>query len=218
MSIPLLDSAVSWAYPVVWQVATLLAPVGGAALAIVLSTLTVRLALLPLSRAVARGDRARVALAPRIQELQHKHGKDPERLRGELAQLYTSAGGGPFAGCLPGLLQVPVFLVTYRLFTAPTIAGHANALLHSRFLGAELSTHLLGGAHPLVFLPLLAILAGLAWLSVRRAGNTGGLLRLLPFGTVLTAAVVPLSAVLYLVATTAWTATVEARLRRRAPG
>jgi YidC/Oxa1 family membrane protein insertase len=216
MSIPLLDTAVASVYPVVWQVATLLAPAGGAALAIVLSTLAIRLALLPLSLAVARGERARAVLAPRVQELQRKHGKDPQRLRTELAELYASAGASPFAGCLPGLLQVPFFIVTYRLFTAPSIAGHANALLNSRFLGVELSTHLLGGGHPLVFLPLLAIIAGLAWLTVHRAGGPSGVSRLLPFGTVLTAAVVPLAAVLYLVVSTAWTATVEAWLRRKA--
>src|SRR5438309_6449237 len=87
---------------------------------------------------------------------------------------------------------------------------HANALLHSHLLGVELSTRLLGAGNPLVFLPFLALLAGLAWLAVRRnrrlAGPDAprGVLALLPFGTVVTAAFVPLAGVLYLVTTTAW--------------
>ena len=209
MSVPLLDSAVSLAYPIV----TAIAGVGGAALAIVACTLALRALLIPLTLRVIRGERARAALAPHLAELNRKHRKDPERLRSELAGLYRSAGISPYAGFLPALLQAPFFLVTYRLFVSPTLAGHANALLHSRFLGAPLSAHLLGG--PVwVFLPLLATIAAFAWLAVRRAGARG-LAAALPFGTVLTAAFVPLAAVLYLATTTAWTGTVEVWLRRR---
>ena len=209
MSVPLLDSAVSLAYPIV----TAIAGVGGAALAIVACTLALRALLIPLTLRVIRGERARAALAPHLAELNRKHRKDPERLRSELAGLYRSAGVSPYAGFLPALLQAPFFLVTYRLFASPTLAGHPNALLHSRFLGASLSAHLLGG--PVwVFLPLLAMIAAFAWLAVRRAGARG-LAAGLPFGTVLTAAFVPLAAVLYLVTTTAWTGTVEVWLRRR---
>jgi len=209
MSVPLLDSAVSIAYPIVIA----LAGVGGAALAIVACTVALRALLIPLTLRVIRGELARAALAPQLEELNRAHRKDPERLRTELAQLYGSAGVSPYAGCLPALLQAPFFLVTYRLFASPTLAGHPNALLHSRLLGVPLSAHLLGG--PVwVFLPLLATIAAFAWLAVRRTGARG-LAAALPFGTVLTAAFVPLAAVLYLVTTTAWTGTVEVWLRRR---
>src|SRR5205814_10474415 len=115
MSVPLLDSAVSLAYPIV----TAIAGVGGAALAIVACTLALRALLIPLTLRVIRGERARAALAPRLAELNRKHRKDPERLRTELAGLYRSAGISPYAGFLPALLQAPFFLVTYRLFVSP---------------------------------------------------------------------------------------------------
>jgi YidC/Oxa1 family membrane protein insertase len=216
MSVPLLDDAVSFAYPIVFH----LAQATGPAAAIVLGTVAIRLLLLPLVLAAVRGERARAALAPRVAELRTRHARNPERLRAELAELYRETGTSPFAGCLPVLLQAPFFLVTYRLFASPTIGGQANALLHSKLFGVALSAHLLGGGFPLVFLPLLAALAGLAWLTVRRIRRLAGPdaprgpLALLPYGTVLTAAVVPLAAVLYLVTSTAWTAVENAVLRR----
>jgi YidC/Oxa1 family membrane protein insertase len=209
MSIPLLDDAVGVAYPI----AVTIAGLGGAALAIVVCTVALRTLLLPLTLASIRGERARASVAPGVQELQRKHAKDPARLRQELTALYREAGVSPYAGLFPAFLQAPFFLVIYRLFVSPTIGGQANALLHNTFLGVGLSAHLV--AAPLVFLPFLVILAILGWLTVRRNGIRG-LAAALPFGTVVAAAFVPLAAVLYLVASTAWTGTVEVWLRRRA--
>src|SRR5205809_8132669 len=111
MSFPPLDAAVSGVYPIVVQIAGAL---GGASIAIVVCTLLIRLALLPLSLVAARGERARAALAPQVQELRRKYAKDPQRLATELSGLYRSAGTSPFAGLLPNLLQAPFFLVAYR--------------------------------------------------------------------------------------------------------
>ena len=119
----------------------------------------------------------------------------------------------PFAGFLPLLAQAPFFLVTYRLFLSPTIAGTPNALLHAKLFGAMLSTHLLTGGHPLVFLPLLVLLAVLAWITRRRVRGQGGLAPWLPFTTMISATFLPLAAVLYLT-TTAWTVAENGLLRR----
>src|SRR5579859_2078443 len=101
MSVPLLDSAVSTAYPFV----SFIANIGGAALAIVVCTALLRALLLPFTFRVIRGERARAALAPQIQALQRKHGKDPRRFAEELTALHRQAGVSPYAGLLPGLLQ-----------------------------------------------------------------------------------------------------------------
>jgi YidC/Oxa1 family membrane protein insertase len=223
MSVPLLDDAVRIAYPIVWHVATALAPVGGAATAIALCTITLRALLLPLTLAAVRGERARARLAPRIRELRKRYAKQPDRLREELVRLHRGAGVSPLAGFLPLLLQAPFFMVTYRLFVSGSIGGRVNGLVHSRVFGAELSTRLLDGGHPLVFLPFLAALAGLAWLAVRRTRRLAGpdaprgVLALLPFGTLLTALLVPLAGVVYVVTTTAWTAAENILLRRGVP-
>jgi YidC/Oxa1 family membrane protein insertase len=211
MSVPPLDAAVATVYPFVIS----LAGFCGAALAIVVCTLALRALLLPLSFAAARGERARAALIPRLQELNRQYADDPARLRTELTALYATAGISPLAGLLPALAQAPAFLVTYRLFTAATVAGHPNALLHSTLFGTTLSAHLL--AAPWAFVPLLVVLATLGWLAVRRTGARG-LAAVLPFATMLTAVFVPLAGVVYLATSSAWTGTVEPWLRHRAAG
>ncbi len=190
----------------------------GVPVAIVVFTIVVRLLLHPLSRAAVRGERARAVLMPRIAELQKRHAKDPERLRREVAKL-QSDNGSLLVGCLPMLAQLPFFWVMYRLFSAGTITGHPNALLTGTLFGAPLGAHwpLLTGTP--VFLALAVLLAVVAWFSVRlqtRRTTTPApaLLRFLPYGTVVTAAFVPLAAGLYLLTTTAWTVAERALLYR----
>jgi YidC/Oxa1 family membrane protein insertase len=218
-----LSSAVDVAYSVVSALAFLTAPVGGTAAAIVLFTLAVRTVLLPLSIARVRGERRRAALLPKVYEIQRRYAKDPARVSAELAALYRSERTSPFAGCLPALAQVPFFVVTYRLFVSPSVAGHANRLLTDGLLGVPLGQHFLAGPHP-VFFVLFAVLGLLAWWFSRRMAVVDGgtrtapaitaIMKLMPYGTVLAAAAVPLAAGLYLATSTAWTALETALLPR----
>jgi YidC/Oxa1 family membrane protein insertase len=191
------------------------------ALAIVAFTLGVRLLLHPLARSAARGERARAALMPEIQALQAKHGRNRERLAEEMTKLQQESGASLFAGCLPMLLQLPFFMVMYRLFTTPAVGGEPNSLLGATLFGTPLGAHGLAGS-PLVFV-IAAGLAVVAWFSVRwqdrhrdpAAPVPGGkLLRFLPYGTVLATLVIPQAAGIYLLTTTAWTAAERALLRR----
>ncbi|MGW8779305.1 YidC/Oxa1 family membrane protein insertase [Streptomyces sp. NPDC055796] len=174
------------------------------AAAIVLFTVLVRLALHPLNRAAFRG-------------------------------------ATPIAGLLPVLLQLPVFFLMYRafsssgelldhrLFGAPLGAHWSDALGAGGFLGAQ----------GLVFLGLFAAIAAVAAWSAARGRRAaaeapvpvpvanvsaeqqaalrklGGVLPLLSFGTLITAALVPLAAGLYLVTTTAWSVAERAWLQHR---
>ncbi|GAA2090477.1 YidC/Oxa1 family membrane protein insertase [Streptomyces albiaxialis] len=205
-----------------------LAPLfGGAATAaaIVACTLAVRLALHPLARAAVRGERVRARLAPRVAELQRKHKNDPERLRREMGAVYKKEGVSPAAGCLPLLLQLPVFFAMYHLFTTD------DGLLGHTLLGAPLGgrwTDALGdggvfGAHGLVYVGLFVLTGAVAtWTYLRgrrlaaqsATGMTGPFryLSLLAFGTLITVAVVPLAAALYVVTSTTWTAVERAAL------
>lgn len=209
------------------------------AAAIVLFTLAVRAALHPLARAAARGEKARAALAPQIAALQRTHKGNPERLRKAMADLYAKTGASPLAGCLPTLLQLPVFFVMYHLFSTG-----GGALLDHTLLGAPLGGHWSkaladGGAfgpHGLVYLGLFALIAAVATWNFRWARaatpaapkpvagggsalpGLGGIAKVMPllsFGTLITVAVVPLAAGLYMVTTTTWTAAERAMLHRK---
>ncbi len=186
-------------------------------LAIVVFTLGVRLLLHPLARSAARGERARSVLLPEIRALREKHGGDRERLAAEMTKLQQESGTSLFVGCLPLLLQLPFFMVMYRLFTTATIGGEPNSLLGATLLGTPLGAHGLAGS-PLVFV-IAAGLAVVAWFSVRLQAAPaevpgGKLLRLLPYGTVLATLVVPQAAGIYLLTTTAWSVAERALLRR----
>ena len=72
-----------------------------AAAAIVLFTAAVRLLISPLSFRALRGQAAMARLAPRIQALRTRYGRQPERFGQELTALYRREGIGPFASVLP---------------------------------------------------------------------------------------------------------------------
>lgn len=210
----LLDVPVAGAYHLVMTLAGAIPP----ALTIVLFTVAVRLLLHPLTRAAVRGEQARAALAPDVRKLQRRYGKDRERLAREISALYRKSGTSMFAGCLPMLLQIPFFLVMFRLFSAETIGGAHNALLDHTLFGSPLGLRWLSAPGDPVFLGLFAALAVAAWCSARLIRRTGAEvpspLRLLPYGSVLGATVIPLAAGVYLLATTAFATAERAYLRR----
>jgi YidC/Oxa1 family membrane protein insertase len=216
------------------QLAGLLQPLfhgSATAAAIVVFTLCVRLAVHPLSRAAARGQKARTRLAPQVAELRRKHAKDPERLQRAVLELHAREKVSPLAGCLPSLLQAPAFLLMYHLFSGGGMTGHTllAAPLGGRWTDALGHGGLLGDAG-LVYLALFAIVAVVATYTYRRTkgqmtelgeGMAGGLgagmgkvMPLLSFATLITVAVVPLAAALYVVTSTVWTAAERAHLYR----
>ncbi|WP_416974943.1 YidC/Oxa1 family membrane protein insertase [Streptomyces sp. 4F14] len=212
-----------------------------AAAAIILLTALVRLLVHPLSRASARGQKARQALQPKIAELNKKHGKNPERLQKAVLELHAKEQVSPLAGCLPSLLQLPVFFALFSLFSRPTIGGEANSLLEHELLAAPLGkrwTDALGdgglfGPAGLVYLGLFALVAVVAWFGYRQSRRTmntsmpagaggevpglGAVTRVMPFMsffTLVSVAVVPLAAALYLVTSAAWGTAERALLYR----
>ncbi|WP_127794307.1 membrane protein insertase YidC [Agromyces sp. LHK192] len=147
-SFPPIAVVIDGAYGLLMGLAGLLEPLLGgaaAAAAIILVTLIVRAALIPTAVSMAKGEQTRARLAPKLQELQRKHAKNPERLQREMAKLYADEGTSPLAGCLPMLVQAPVVGVIYALFILPTINGHPNELLAETFLGVPLGSSLVGG-------------------------------------------------------------------------
>ncbi|AQZ67681.1 membrane protein [[Actinomadura] parvosata subsp. kistnae] len=197
---------------------------GSAALGIVLFTLAVRLLLLPLNVRQARTMKIRERLAPKLRELQKRHGRNPERLSREMNALYAKEGTSPFAGFLPMLAQLPFLWLMYQVATHPTaLVGHQlfGAPLGQQVAGVIANYGLVSGPF-LVFVLVIALVAVVAWLSARQmkiAEEQPELLkkimRLLPYGTVLATLVLPLAAALYLLVSTAWAVTERAALNRR---
>jgi YidC/Oxa1 family membrane protein insertase len=219
------------AYHLVSGLTGIFTPVLGAlaaAAAIVVFTMAVRLLLMPLSLRALRGQAVQARLAPHLQALRQRYGKQPERLQREMAALYKREGTSMFAGFAPLLLQWPFLSVMYLLFRSPQVGGTANALLTRDLFGVPLGMHWLSGAGAVsapgaVFLGVFALLAGLCWLSARlgrlmtaQAARPGLLARVLPYLTVVFAAFVPLAAGIYLLTSLAWSLAERAFYWRRA--
>jgi YidC/Oxa1 family membrane protein insertase len=163
------------AYHVVTTLAGALTPLTGGlavAVAIVVSTVAVRLLLLPFSYRALRGQVAQSRLAPQLQVLRQRHRRDPDRLTREMRAVYRAHGTSMFAGYLPLLLQWPLLSVMYLVFRSGTIDGAPSALLRHHLLAAQLGAHWLTAPGPLsgqgaVFAALFALLALTGYLAIR---------------------------------------------------
>jgi YidC/Oxa1 family membrane protein insertase len=221
----LLNAAVGAGTTLLHVLATALSPVGGATAAIVVLTVAIRLLLTPLRYAQFRAQRAQADLAPQLRQLTERHRGNPEKLRAETLALYQSTGTSPLSGCLPTLAQAPVLTVLYRLFSNGSLATGSGALPGHHLLGVGLDqTWIAALTHGALFGPALAVgllfclLTVLAYWSGKRAARyteaTGPLVRIMPFGTVLFAALAPFAVGIYLAATTGYSMIEETIMRR----
>ncbi|NPA73678.1 MAG: membrane protein insertase YidC, partial [Epsilonproteobacteria bacterium] len=83
--------------------------------AIVATTLIIRIILFPLTYKGMVSMTKMKELAPKIKELQRKYKGDPQKLNAHTMELYKKHGANPLGGCLPMLLQIPVFFALYRV-------------------------------------------------------------------------------------------------------
>ncbi len=99
--------------------------VGNWGIAIILLTTLVKLAMWPLS-AKSFDSMARMKeLQPKVAKLKERYGKDQQRMNVEMMQLYKTHKVNPLGGCLPMLLQIPVFFALYRVLLQATELRHA---------------------------------------------------------------------------------------------
>lgn len=87
-------------------------------IAITVFTLLLRLLTMPLTVKQVRSTKRMSALQPRIAELQKRYGGDKQKLMQEQQNLYKTAGVSPFGGCLPTLIQFPIWIGLYQSINA----------------------------------------------------------------------------------------------------
>jgi YidC/Oxa1 family membrane protein insertase len=113
-----IDDAVAW---IITHLFNLFSPVFGLTsgvtwlLTIVVLVVLMRLILVPLFIKQMHTQRAMTALTPRISELRKKHKGDRETLNSETMKLYQEAGVNPLMGCLPVVLQMPIFFALFSV-------------------------------------------------------------------------------------------------------
>jgi len=119
-------------------------------LAIIAFTIIVKTLMLPLTIKSTRSSKAMQELAPKIKEIQKKHGNDRQKASQETFALYSQHGVNPMSGCLPMLIQMPIFFGLYR---AISNLSHGH---HGMFADGFLWLHSLNAADPYKILPILA--------------------------------------------------------------
>ncbi|MHC3995462.1 membrane protein insertase YidC [Thiomicrolovo sp. ZZH C-3] len=83
--------------------------------AIVVLVIAIRLVLYPLTYKGMVSMQKMKDLAPKMKELREKYKGDPQRMNAAVMELYKKNGANPMGGCLPLLLQIPVFFAIYRV-------------------------------------------------------------------------------------------------------
>ena len=88
--------------------------VGSGGLAIIIFTIIVRTLILPVTIRSTKSMKSMQDIQPKIKELQKKHKGDRAKVQQETMALYQMYGVNPIAGCLPALIQIPIFFGVYR--------------------------------------------------------------------------------------------------------
>lgn len=161
-------------------------------LAILFLVFTLRALLVRPALSQLRAGRRARELAPRITKIREKHKGDRQRMAQEIQKLHAETGTNPLGGCLPALLQIPVFLSLYwvlRDFTSTATSNHVfdhagvQSFLNADLFGAKLGNWLSQPAEVLrafgtdrphmiaVGLPLMLLASTATFLSMRMGLN-----------------------------------------------
>jgi YidC/Oxa1 family membrane protein insertase len=101
---------------------------GNIGLAIALLTLFIRLLISPLTYSSYLSGAKMKALRPEIAKLKEKYGEDQQTISMEQMKLFREAGVNPLGGCIPALLQIPIFFALFSFFNAEIALRGADFL------------------------------------------------------------------------------------------
>lgn len=130
--------------------------IGNVAICILLLTFIVKAFLYPLSFGMLKSQAKTAALKPEIEKMKAKHKDDAQKVQVEQMKLYQEYGVNPLGGCLPTLLQMPIWMALFRFFPATIDFRQQGFLWASDLSGFEefikLPFHIpLYGAHISLF-------------------------------------------------------------------
>ncbi|MGB7409116.1 MAG: membrane protein insertase YidC [Pontixanthobacter sp.] len=163
------------AWPIWWLLTHLFALVGNFGVAIIVLTFLIRLVLFPIAQKQFASMAAMKAIQPKMKALQERYKDDKQKQQQEIMALYKTEKVNPLAGCLPILIQIPIFFALYKTLILAIEMRHQPFALWLRDLSAPDPAHILNlfGLLPfevpsLLAIGPLAILLGVTmWLTFR---------------------------------------------------
>ncbi|RIV75766.1 membrane protein insertase YidC [Pelagerythrobacter aerophilus] len=179
--IPGFGNAIDWGYfgiierPILWLLKHLYGLAGNFGVAIILLTVIVRLLMFPIAQKQFASMAAMKAVQPKMKAIQERHKDDKQKQQQEIMKLYKDEGVNPLAGCLPLLLQIPIFFGLYKVLMLSIEMRHKPFALWIEDLSAPDPAHILNlfGMLPfdvpgLIAIGPLAVLLGITmWLTFR---------------------------------------------------
>ena len=122
---------------------------GSLGLAIALLTIIIRLLISPLTYTSYLSGAKMKVLRPEIAKLREKYGNDQQQISMEQMKLFREAGVNPLGGCIPALLQIPIFFALYSFFSS-TISLRGQSFLWAPDLSASDAVIKFGANIPLI--------------------------------------------------------------------
>lgn len=129
-------------------------------LAIILLTVAVRILILPLTIKQTKSMYEMQKIQPKMRELQEKYKDNKEKLQKEMMKFYSEHKVNPFGGCLPLLLQMPIFFALFQMLMKSQELLKATTFFGLIELGLRPSAAFASG--PIVFLPYLILIVLMA--------------------------------------------------------
>jgi YidC/Oxa1 family membrane protein insertase len=142
LGVTMFDKAIDWGWfewfmkPIFALLNWLFAQLGNFGFAIICLTLIVRLLLFPIAQKQFKSMAAMRVVQPKMKALQDKWKDDKPRLQQEMLKLYQEEKVNPMAGCLPILLQIPIFYALYKVLMLAVEMRHEPFILWIKDLSA----------------------------------------------------------------------------------
>lgn len=174
--------AISWGWfeivekPILWLLRALNSAVGNFGVAIILLTVIIRGLMFPIAQKGFASMAAMKAVQPKMKEIQERFKDDKQRQQQEIMKLYKDEKVNPLSGCLPMLIQIPVFFALYKVLVLAIEMRHEPFILWIKDLSAPDPAHILNlfgllpYEVPMGFLAIgpLAVLLGITmWLTFK---------------------------------------------------
>ncbi|WP_294279684.1 membrane protein insertase YidC [uncultured Sphingomonas sp.] len=137
-----LDYALDWGYlrviekPIFYYLDWLFRMVGNFGVAIILLTVTIRALMFPIAQRQFASMAAMRAVQPKMKALQERYKDDKVRMQQEVMALYKQEKVNPLAGCLPTLIQIPIFYSLYKVLMLTIEMRHQPFVLWIKDLSA----------------------------------------------------------------------------------
>ncbi len=163
--VPLFGKAIDWGWfeiiakPFFYLLDWLFHLVGNFGFAIIALTFIVRGAMFPIAQRQFASMAAMRIVQPKMKAIQDKWKDDKQRQQQEIMELYKTEKINPLAGCLPILLQIPVFYALYKVLTLTIEMRHQPFILWIKDLSAPDTAHVLNLFGILPFTPPVGFLS-----------------------------------------------------------